>query len=1234
MKKRILILACALALLVGCLVMTSMAATTKTGYCQACKETVTWEPIVYGAVSIPDGETTVHKHYYVTADTTAAAQIVTKAGAHVCIDLNGKDLTFSGGRAFLAYEATEEAPASISIQDSVGGATVTSLSHKKGVGGYTSNTNNGTGGMLWVANYCTVNIYGGSYTLDNKTPEDSQTTGGGVGIVYSGGTLNLFGGTFKGGTVKNAGGTFDVRGGGILNILGGTIEKGSATTGDCVYMQGTNSKLTISGDAKVDEVLFANRIPSNFVIDGAFTGKVNLAYNTDNVTDLAVGTAIGTLTNSGSVAGADLYCTNGDGFSVVADGASLKLAAPAADEVRHECEHCGQVVKWERYPNASVSTAGTYHYYLDKNYGTTAAKQFSVKAGAQVCLDLMGHSYDTIGRVCGTSESGTVLSIMDSVGGGKMTAHGGNNNPGGGTVNVGGSSTFNLYSGTLAFQHTPANSPTWGGTGRGGVIQNSGTVNVYGGKIQGGEVVDTTYEFTGIEGAGGAIYNNGTLNIQGGEITMGIAPESGAGPCIYEAGASNIITLGGDAKVADIFFSTNNAARFTVDSDFTGTARLSYPEAVTLHQGLVVGKCAATDWQGTISCNSESFPSAIPANGDLVLSAYPAGTVAGTGGEGYLSLQEAVDAAQEGAIIDLMSSVTGDVSVAKNVTLQLNGCSVSGTVTVAEGKTLSLMDSATTDYTVADGKYGKLTKVVGNVVGAVDGDDNYVIVTESSGISAHCVTLQIHAMTLRVTTDENQPGLYYKSNFKGDEKAAAQIDTYGVALSVVEAPTAANMGVKGKYTTFTDFESGALGNLGNNSSTLLSGIMKNKNTDAVNGRNLNKPVYGRAYAKTVDGQILFGKSVCRSLGEQLAGVNGMMDQLSSSQTKAVTDMYAQFQSVLKDKGYQNIATASEKQEKGTLKVLVLGNSHGLDATNLLAEVFYQERVAGNHDQDVLIAALYYSGCRVDQHHSFLSGNQKVYSYHKNYATTAGESWVVKDATCLDALQDEQWDVILMQQMNTNAARESYYKEGDWKYVADYLLNNQDNTPILGFHVTWANPDDYELYLNDDAPYKIKTGGHVSWRTSHETTFPGADGKYDQTVMYNKIMELTQKYLVDSTDWLGRDYFDERYIMNSATAVHYAQNVRGRTHEQIYRDYTHMNDYGRLICAYQWYAQLMGLEEITEVNTDVIPANLKHKNSLFPSATDANGDYIVDEQMKADLIASVNWTLKNPFHLPE
>ena len=791
-------------------------------------------------------------------------------------------------------------------------------------------------------------------------------------------------------------------------------------------------------------------------------------------------------------------------------------------------------------------------------------------------------------------------------------------------------------SGTLNFTHDASTATTYGGVGRGGVISNSGTVNVYGGKIEGGEVVACTYPFSGIIGAGGAIYNAGNLSILGGEITSGKAPATGAGPCIYNGGSSYPIVLGGNAKIDEIYMPAINASKLTVNDDFTGNVQLTYAPSIALSQSLAVGTCTATDWQGIITCSSAKFPSAMPKDGQLVLSAYPAGTVAGTAGQGYPSLQEAVDAAAEGALVELVASAKGDVNVTKNVTLQLAGCNIDGTVTVAEGKTLSVMDNQTDDYSVADGKYGKIKAVSGNVTGYQTGSNTYVKVTESTGVSFHCVTLQIYAMTLRTDADD-QPGIFYKSHFKADEKAAAVIDTFGVALNVNEVPSAVNMNTSTKCTYFTNFESGPDGNIGNTTSTLVKGILKTKNSDATNTRNMNREIFGRAYAKTTDGQLLFGQHVSRSLATQLQAVDRMVDDLSSVQTQTVTDLYAQFKTVLSALNLTNIAAATESNEAGMLKVLVLGNSHGLDATNLLAEVFYQEREAGNHDRDVLIAALYYGGCKVSQHHTFLKNNQQEYTYHKNYATKSGEAWVVKDATCLDALQDEQWDIILMQQMNTNAGKESDYKASDWKFVADYLLEHQDQKPILGFHMTWANPDDYELFLNDDAPYNIRYistySDPTSWRTNHEKLFNLGDGKYEMNVMYDEIMRLTQKYIVDSTDWLGQDYFEDAYIMNSATPIQYLQNVLGREQLHVYRDYTHVSDYGRLTVAYQWYAQLLGLEEITEVNTDVIPKSLKHKNSKYPTATDANGDYVVDDDMKADLLEAVNWALKNPWNLP-
>ena len=90
---------------------------------------------------------------------------------------------------------------------------------------------------------------------------------------------------------------------------------------------------------------------------------------------------------------------------------------------------------------------------------------------------------------------------------------------------------------------------------------------------------------------------------------------------------------------------------------------------------------------------------------------------------------------------------------------------------------------------------------------------------------------------------------------------------------------------------------------------------------------------------------------------------------------------------------------------------------------------------------------------------------------------------------------------------------------------------------------------------------------------------------------------------------------------------------GRPQAEVYRDYTHVNDYGRLIAAYTWYATIMGIDEIEEMNLDAVPANLKHKNSKFPAA-DADGNYTITADMKEDLIESVNWALKNPLSLPE
>ena len=180
--KKLLAMLLVLAALVGCLVVSASAASNKTGYCEKCKTTVTWEPIVWGTVAAG-----THKHYYVPADNSNISQFILKAGANACIDLNGKQLVQPKGRAFLVYGATADAPASLSIQDSVGGATVTSHNYKylNADGTVSSSTNNGAGGVMWVDNYCTLDIYGGTYGIKVLSSPQSMTTTGGIIAIYN-----------------------------------------------------------------------------------------------------------------------------------------------------------------------------------------------------------------------------------------------------------------------------------------------------------------------------------------------------------------------------------------------------------------------------------------------------------------------------------------------------------------------------------------------------------------------------------------------------------------------------------------------------------------------------------------------------------------------------------------------------------------------------------------------------------------------------------------------------------------------------------------------------------------------------------------------------------------------------------------------------------------------------------------------------------------------------------------
>lgn len=290
------------------------------------------------------------------------------------------------------------------------------------------------------------------------------------------------------------------------------------------------------------------------------------------------------------------------------------------------------------------------------------------------------------------------------------------------------------------------------------------------------------------------------------------------------------------------------------------------------------------------------------------------------------------------------------------------------------------------------------------------------------------------------------------------------------------------------------------------------------------------------------------------------------------------------------------------EEEATLRVLTIGNSHTNDTTNLLYEVFHAEMP----DQAVLIGNMYYSGCPMNKHVQFANANSPEYEYMKN----DNGAWNNTEGTTLEyALREQAWDVVILHEMNTKAGMANTYQTDHIQQLIDYVKANTLYDTTFLYHVPWANPVDqtfFELGYDPQPP--------ANWAEGYQSSY-GLD--YD--TMMNKLVEMTQTYVVPHEDIQG-------YIPGGI-ALHYANNVLDQSDLDLYRDYTHMSDFGRLLCSYVWYATIMGKTEITEVNVNVIPAELRHRRAKVL------GDLEITEDMKQVIIQSVNYALANPWTVP-
>lgn len=229
-------------------------------------------------------------------------------------------------------------------------------------------------------------------------------------------------------------------------------------------------------------------------------------------------------------------------------------------------------------------------------------------------------------------------------------------------------------------------------------------------------------------------------------------------------------------------------------------------------------------------------------------------------------------------------------------------------------------------------------------------------------------------------------------------------------------------------------------------------------------------------------------------------------------------------------GAFTVAGQSASPQPPVIHILAIGNSFSDDGVEYLDEL---AQAAGLR---LIVGNLYIGGCSLERHWNNLKNEQPAYDYRKNVEGTPSNR---PRTTLQEALQDEPWDYITVQQVSQLSGLADTYE------------------PYL---------DDLLQYLKAHAPNpNVRFAIHQVWAYACDSDHPGfAHYHHDQTEMYHQIVKTVCK--------MARKE-GIRITIPSGTAIQTGRNLMG---DRMNRDGFHL-DYGlgRYIAACTWYEALLG-----------------------------------------------------------
>lgn len=204
----------------------------------------------------------------------------------------------------------------------------------------------------------------------------------------------------------------------------------------------------------------------------------------------------------------------------------------------------------------------------------------------------------------------------------------------------------------------------------------------------------------------------------------------------------------------------------------------------------------------------------------------------------------------------------------------------------------------------------------------------------------------------------------------------------------------------------------------------------------------------------------------------------------------------------------------------SLKILFIGSSFGVDTINYVGDI------AHSYNFNIVIGNLYVGASGIKDYITFYESDRKISYYKWGLNATV---WENDTSTVKEALSDEAWDFVVIQNGAYQSADESTYWDQDEKgnITKNYVSLFADiidrcclfSHPVICFNMTWA----YSVYHT----LSSSQGSKDKWLSF------GINQKQRQLGMYTELCRLAQKVLQHCPK--------VKFVIPSGTAV---QNARG------------------------------------------------------------------------------------------